>query len=58
MTKHTLPQSWVAPDWHPNFGDVQSELEHLRRLANALLSRNEERAVVLQCPEPGLLFLV
>lgn len=58
MIDHGLPQSWKAPPWHADFGDVQGELEHLRCLAKAILSRNNQLVVELQCPEPGLMFLV
>ena len=51
------PQSWVAPDWHAEFGDSKSELEHLRSLAMAVLVTVARSAVTLEIPEPGLMYL-
>jgi hypothetical protein len=57
MTQEQLPLSWEQPSWHPDYGDADAEFEHLRRLAEALLSSIPRASVNLAVPEPGLLYL-
>ena len=57
MISSEQPASWVTPDWHPDFGNAESELEHLRNLANLVLEL-PQLSVALAIPEPGLMFLV
>jgi len=48
-------QAWRAPDWHPDHGDPEIELGHLRSFAVKLLSAVPNAAVTLETPEPGLM---
>jgi hypothetical protein len=57
MKSAQAPASWEPPDWHPDFGETKAEFEHLRRLAEAVLSSIPEAAVALVVPEPGLMLL-
>ncbi len=57
MIEAQLPLSWEAPDWHADFGDTRAEFEHLRSLAEAVLSSNPRAKVELVLPEPGLMYL-
>lgn len=58
MTTFDPPDSWVAPDWHPDFGDAKAELDYLRSLANTVLQAVVSVSVGLELPEPGLMYLV
>jgi len=56
--KHELtPITWEKPDWHPDHGDTKAEFEHLRRLAEAVLSSISQSTAELIVPEPGLMYL-
>jgi hypothetical protein len=57
MTSSQAPANWEQPDWHPDFGDAKAEFEHLRGLAEAVLSLIPETSVELVIPEPGLMHL-
>jgi hypothetical protein len=51
------PLDWRPPDWHPDFGDVAAEFEHLRALALSVLDSIPGSDVELVMPEPGLMYL-
>jgi hypothetical protein len=55
IKKRPEPEVWPAPEWHPDFGDAKSELEHLRSFPTALLANIPEAQVELELPEPGLM---
>ena len=57
IRKARQPETWVAPDWHPDFGDAKAELDHLRAFAVALLAAIPDANVELELPEPGLMNL-
>ena len=48
-------QAWHRPDWHPDYGDPEIELGHLRSFALKLLSAVPNATVTLETPEPGLM---
>lgn len=48
---------WMAPQWHPDFGDPKVELEMLRAAARELMTRDETFAVELDCFEEGYMKL-
>src|SRR5688500_10639332 len=52
----TRPSTWKAPDSHPDFGDPRPEIEHLRFFAVTLLETFPDTTIVLEIPEPGLMF--
>ena len=58
MVDYDEPDLWPSPSWHPDFGDVQGELEHLRYLANQVVEQAPQLSVGLSVPEVGLMFLV
>lgn len=58
IQKNLQPEAWLVPDWHPDFGNAQVELEHLRSFAVALLAVIPGARVQLETPEPGLMNLV
>ena len=45
--------TWVAPVWHPDFGDPSSELEALRGFCIELKKRRPEFVLHLDCFEEG-----
>ena len=51
------PSEWIAPTWHPDWGDAVAELEHLRELALAIAADLPEATFRLEIPEPGLMYL-
>lgn len=55
MLDDPSPEHWLAPAWHPDFGDPRVELEHLRAVSLRLLELSPGTAVILEAPEPGLL---
>jgi hypothetical protein len=57
MKSAQAPANWEQPDWHPDFGDTKAEFEHLRSLAEAVLSSIPDTTVALVLPEPGLMLL-
>jgi hypothetical protein len=57
MIETRSPLSWKLPDWHADYGDAKGELEHLRSLAEAVLSSNPQSRAELIVPEPGLMYL-
>ncbi len=57
MNDPQAPQSWVSPDWHADYRDGKSELEHLRSLAISVLATIARSAVKLEIPEAGLMYL-
>lgn len=57
IRKTRQPETWSAPDWHPDLGDAKAELEHLRAFAMALLDAVPDATVELELPEPGLMNL-
>jgi hypothetical protein len=46
---------WRVPDWHPDYGDPQIELGHLRSFALKLMPAVPGAAITLETPEPGLM---
>jgi hypothetical protein len=46
---------WHRPDWHPDHGDPEIEMGHLRSFALKLLSAVPSATLTLETPEPGLL---
>jgi hypothetical protein len=57
MVNYSEPVHWEVPTWHPDFGDVNAELEHLRDLANVLTEEIPLLSVGLSVPEAGIMFL-
>jgi hypothetical protein len=57
MVQTRSPLSWKLPDWHVDYGDARAELEHLRSLAEMVLSSNPQASAELIVPEPGLMYL-
>ena len=57
MSKTNSPISWQAPAWHPDFGDPQIELDHLREVAFKLLELSPGCSIVLETPEPGVIYI-
>jgi len=57
MIEAQSPLRWEKPDWQPDYGDTKAEFEHLRRLAEAVLSSIPHSTVELISPEPGLMYL-
>lgn len=53
----TSPNTWQPPQWHPDFGDPISQLEPLRAFSQRLLLAEPKAIVVLEAPEPGLLYV-
>ncbi len=49
------PQAWRSPHWHPDHGDPEIELDHLRSFAQKLLSDVPTATATLETPEPGLM---
>jgi hypothetical protein len=47
--------AWHRPDWHPDYGDPEVELGHLRSFALKLLAAVPDATVTLETPEPGLM---
>jgi hypothetical protein len=48
-------QTWHRPDWHPDYGDPEIELQHLRSFAQKLMSSVPNATIKLETPEPGLM---
>jgi hypothetical protein len=55
MVDSQPPESWVAPRWHADYGDVLGEFEHLRQFALLLLRLVPTARVGLDLPEVGLM---
>ena len=53
MITYADPSVWTSPIWHPDFGDVESELEHLRQVAQSVAQQLPQLAVGLNVPEAG-----
>ena len=61
MIDNRDPSQWTAPAWHPDWGNVGEELEHLRNLGIAIKQRFDEVVLRLQgtmlrltlCPIPS-----
>ena len=49
------PQTWQAPHWHPDHGDPEAELGHLRSFALKLLWDVPNATAMLEVPELGLM---
>lgn len=58
MIDYTDPSLWKPPRWHRDHGDVQGELDHLRRVARCVIEQLPQLSVGLSVPEAGLMFLV
>ena len=48
-------EAWHRPEWHPDHGDPEIEMGHLRSFALKLLSAVPSATLTLETPEPGLL---
>jgi hypothetical protein len=55
---YTDPRFWDSPRWHPDYGDVEVELDHLRNVAQCVIEQLPQLAVGLSVPEEGVMFLV
>lgn len=51
-------ESWVAPSWHPDFGDPQRELDLLKAFCRRLLQEVSGLSVTLECLEDGYMKVV
>jgi hypothetical protein len=49
------PHVWQSPHWHPDHGDPEVELGHLRSFALRLLSDVPTATAILETPEPGVM---
>ena len=59
MINYDPPATWVVSNWHPDLGDAEMEMSHLRSLAKLILERLQQQlSVGLAIPEPGLMHLV
>jgi hypothetical protein len=58
MVNYSEPVLWEIPTWHPDYGDVKAELEHLRNLANIVIQQIPQLSVGLSVPEVGVMFLL
>ena len=47
------PNTWVPPNWHPDFGNPTVELESLRAVSSAILANIPQTEVCLECVEEG-----
>ena len=51
------PNNWTAPNWHPDWGNPEAELEMLKHFCLPLLEHCPDYSVELQIPEPGLMYV-
>lgn len=58
MTIYADPSLWAVPEWHADFGDTVSELEHLRILAQYVQGQFPQLEIGLEIPEPGLMYVI
>lgn len=56
MNAVTSPQSWQAPDWHPDFG-AAPEFNQLKAFGVALLDAARDFVIQFHAPEPGLMYV-
>lgn len=52
------PKTWLSPEWHPDFGDPEIELESLRTFSNALLIAAPNFNVDIDFYEEGYMCVV
>lgn len=57
MQSSELPKQWRAPEWHPDLGDPQPELELLQEIAMLVVAQVPATQLRLEIPEPGLMYL-
>jgi hypothetical protein len=58
MVNYAEPSSWTPPRWHPDYGDVKGEFDHLRNVVQLIIEQSPQLSVGLSLPEEGLMFLV
>jgi len=47
------PDNWIAPTWHPDFGNAEEELHLLRDFCVQLIQQYPTYSVELALPEDG-----
>ena len=57
MKNNLPPHDWVAPNWHADFGNAMLELEPLRAFSCELLLTEPNAILMIETPEPGLLYV-
>ena len=55
MPESLSPRTWIAPNWHADFGDTAVEVEHLKEFSLLAMTVMPNATVRLEILEPGLM---